>query len=319
MKADIVFSPVGFEGCPGAGPVLVRCWSGAGAAGLVGAGFLCCPSCQLTVRCIVGVLLVVGVMVCPGEVLACPVKFNPVFVPFGVPVNFRCGFGCCFVDCGDQAHDFLSGWFGWLVLPRWSGAAGLIAGKFYGEASQGVGGAVSDALAVLCCVVVHNLHPCPGCAHVLTPDPVCLLDPLPRLGAGWDVGECVKLERFGVFHNVKILRFGLVWFVVLVIVSHCKHCPDTGEQCNGENCREQCPGEAGRGCWFVCLSVLVVFHGLLSGVARVAPGWFIGCLVLVFKGLPCWALMLPDRCIMALLYEQKACFLYLSEKITPKL
>ena len=37
-------------------------------------------------------------------------------------------------------------------------------------------------------------------------------------------------------------------------------------------------------------------HGLLFGwFARVAPG---GWLVLVFKGLPCWALMLPDRCIM---------------------
>ena len=180
---------------------------------------------------------------------------------------------------------FLSVGLCWFDLPGLPRAAGLLAGKFYREASEGVGGAVSNALAVLCCIVVHNLHPCPGCAHVLTPDPIGLLDPLPRLCVGGDVGECVKLQRFGVFHNVKILRFG--WFVVLVIVLHGKHCPDTGEQCNGENCRAQCPGEAGRGCWFVGLAVLVVFHALLSGVARVAPGWF-GLFAAGVQGLHCF-------------------------------
>lgn len=71
----------------------------------VAGGSLFAVTLQLTVGCVVGVLLVFGVIIGVLLVVALNEKLHPVFTPFGVTVNLGGGFCCCFVDGGDQAHD----------------------------------------------------------------------------------------------------------------------------------------------------------------------------------------------------------------------
>ena len=92
------------------------------------------------------------------------------------------------------------------------GAGWLVAAVLHCKAPEGCCCAVSDALRVLGCVVVHHLHACPGGPHVLAPGSVCLLYPLSGLGAGGDVGEGVELEGLGVTHD-----FAFGWFGWLVL------------------------------------------------------------------------------------------------------
>lgn len=103
----------------------------------------------------------------------------------------------------------------------------LVAAVLHCKAPEGCCCAVSDALRVLGCVVVHNLHACTGGPHELATGSVCLLDPLSGLCAGGDVGEAAHDEGFGVFHG---FAFGWFGWLVLMIVSRCNHGPDQGEE-----------------------------------------------------------------------------------------
>ena len=149
---------------------------------------------------VVRVLLVFGVIIGVLLVLALNVKLNPVLLPVGVLVDLGGGFGCCFMDGGDQAHGVLSVVYGGMV-PRWFSGGFVVGltGEFNGELSKLAGACVADFLVVLAGVVVHYLSTCFCGPQILPPYPIGLLHPLPRLCRCRDIGERLHLDGFDEF------------------------------------------------------------------------------------------------------------------------
>ena len=163
-------------------------------------GLLVAVTLQLAVGGVQCVLLAVGVIIGVLLVLAPDEKFDPVFAPFGVTVNFGGGFGCCFMGGGNQAHDGLSLGYGGNGTPVvFRGLGGGLSGEFDCELSQLAGATIADFLRVLRCIVVHDLGSGFGGPQVLPPYTVSLLYPLARLCRCGDIGERLNLDGFGEF------------------------------------------------------------------------------------------------------------------------